>query len=107
MSMNNRGGMISTEETCDSSGNTNSSHLVAKIDELANGMLNLAFQSIFVHTSKGFLIWRSFLAVHGAERLYFPSEGSRAADFIGLRNPSPSTAFESTKLWSNGKQANH
>jgi hypothetical protein len=40
-------------------------------------------------------------------QLYFPSEGSSAADFISLKNPSSSAGLEPEKLWSNGKQDNN
>jgi hypothetical protein len=40
-------------------------------------------------------------------RLYAPSEGSRAKDFIAFKNPSPSHGFESANLMSNDKHANH
>jgi hypothetical protein len=40
-------------------------------------------------------------------RLYFPSEGRRAVDFMALKNPSPSAGFEPANLESNFKHANH
>jgi hypothetical protein len=51
MSMENHGEMIST----DLSGNPTSSHLVAKEEELVKEMMNVALQTIFVHTSKSSL----------------------------------------------------
>jgi hypothetical protein len=42
-----------------------------------------------------------------ARRPYFPSEGSLAADFIALKNPSLSAGFESANHGSNGKHNNH
>jgi hypothetical protein len=40
-------------------------------------------------------------------RLYFPSEGNRAADFMALENPSFSAGFEPANLESNDKHYNH
>jgi hypothetical protein len=40
-------------------------------------------------------------------RLYFPSAGRRAADFIALKNPSPLATFEPINLGSSGKHANY
>jgi hypothetical protein len=40
-------------------------------------------------------------------RLYVPSEGSLATDFVALKNPSSSAGFEPENLESNGKYANH
>jgi hypothetical protein len=99
--MENRGGMMSTGETPDSStkptGNATSSHLVEKQEELAKEM-NFALRYIFVHTSKGLLTCRKVFR-RGAD-------GS-AADFYSLKNPSPSAGFEPAKLGSNSKDANH
>jgi hypothetical protein len=39
--------------------------------------------------------------------LYFPSEESRATDFISLKNPSSSTGLETANLGSNGKHDSH
>jgi hypothetical protein len=40
-------------------------------------------------------------------RLYFPSEGCSATDFIAINSPSSSAWLEIAILWSNGKHANH
>jgi hypothetical protein len=40
-------------------------------------------------------------------RLHFPSEGSRAADFITLKNLSSSAGLEPANLGFGGKYANH
>jgi hypothetical protein len=56
--------------------------------------------------SKCSLTCRNILR-YGANGFTSPSEGISAADFIDLKNPSPSAGFEPTNLWSNGKQANH
>jgi hypothetical protein len=40
---------------------------------------------------------------HGTDGFYFPSEESRATDFIVLKDPSTSVGFQTAKLGSNGK----
>jgi hypothetical protein len=55
------------------SGNPTSSHLVAKQEELAKEIMNLALQSIFSDTLKGSLTCRK---TTWDRWLYFPSEGS-------------------------------
>jgi hypothetical protein len=56
MSIENRGGMISTRENSrfvhQSSGNPTRSHLLAKQEELAKEMMNVALRIIIVHTWK-------------------------------------------------------
>jgi hypothetical protein len=71
MSMENHRGMISTGENLwfdnqrDLSGETTSSHLVAKQRNWAKEIINLALRRVFVHTWKGFLTCRKILR-HGA-----------------------------------------
>jgi hypothetical protein len=88
--MENHGGMISTGETPDSStrlsGKPTSSHLVAKQEELAKKIMNLALRSIFIHTSNGCLTFREILPYRGGW-LSLPYERRRAAAFIALKNP--------------------
>jgi hypothetical protein len=57
-------------------------------------IINLASRSVFVHTSNGSLTRRNILQHGWGRRLYFLSEGSRAADFISRKNPSPSAGFK-------------
>ena len=38
-------------------------------------------------------------------RLYFPSEGRRAEDFVALKNPTASAGFEPTNLGAKGQHA--
>jgi hypothetical protein len=40
-------------------------------------------------------------------RLYFPSEGSRATDFVAIKNPSSSAGFQPANFGSSGKHDNH
>jgi hypothetical protein len=64
----------------------------------SKGMLNLAERIIFVYTSKGSFNMPWNLTSY--RRLYFPSDGRRAADFITLKNPSPLAWVESVNLGS-------
>jgi hypothetical protein len=41
------------------------------------------------------------------QRLYFPSEGSLATDFIALKNTSSSAGFKPVNLWFNEKYDNY
>jgi len=90
--MENHGGMISTGETPDSSTRAlwksyQQSHLVAKQEELAKEMMNLALRSIFVHTSKGSLTCRKIFR-HGADGFTSPPKEGVLRNFISLKNPS-------------------
>jgi len=74
-------------KTPDSSTRTNwqsykQSHLVAKQEELAREVMNLAAQSIFLYTSKGFLTCRKILR-HGTDGFIYPPK-ARSADFYRL-----------------------
>jgi hypothetical protein len=90
--MENHGGMMLTEENswyvhqsslailpAESSG--------SKQEEWAKGMMNLALQSIFVHTFKWFIICRKFL--HGASGFTYPLKEGVLQIFISLKNPLP------------------
>jgi hypothetical protein len=68
--------------------------------------MNLALQSIFIHTSKGSLTCRKILR-HGAEGFTSPPKEGVLGIVIALKSPSPSTAPEPANLGSNGKHANH
>jgi hypothetical protein len=88
------------------SGNPTSNHLLAKQDELAKEMI-LALRSSFVHTYKSSLIRRTILR-HGADGFTSPAKEERcAADFIALKNPSPSARFEPAHLGPSDKDANN
>jgi hypothetical protein len=76
MCTENHGGIISMGKLIhppELSGNPTSSHLVAKQEELAKEIMNLALQSIFNDTLKGPLTCRKMT---WDRWLYFPSEGS-------------------------------
>jgi hypothetical protein len=89
------------------SGNPISNHLLANQDELAKEMMKLALRSSFVHTSKGSLIRRTILR-HGADGFTSPTKEERcAADFIALKNPSPSARFEPAHRGPSDKHANN
>jgi hypothetical protein len=65
------------------SGKITSSHLVAKQEELAKEMMNLALQRIFVHTVKGSLTCPKILW-HVADSFTFHPKGSVLWIFIAL-----------------------
>jgi hypothetical protein len=66
---------------------------VAKKEELAKEMMNLAFLGIFVHTSKGFLTCREERTTWGREFASAPKEVVLRI-FIALKNPPPSARFQ-------------
>jgi hypothetical protein len=65
-------------------------------------MVDLAFQSISVHTSNEFLTCHAILH-YGAKTLYIPSEGRHAADFTAPNNPMPLAGIDPVNLGSYGK----
>jgi hypothetical protein len=81
-------------------------YLVAKQEELAKKIINLALQIIFVHTSKGYLTCCKMLR-HGADCFTSSRNEGVLRIFIALTNPSSSVGFEPAKLGSNGKHVNH
>jgi hypothetical protein len=87
------------------SGNPMSSHLVAK-QKLAKEIMNLALQSIFVHTSKVSSTCCKIFQ-HGATGFTSPLMGSVLWTFIALKHPSFSAGFEPANPGSNGKHVNH
>jgi hypothetical protein len=95
--MENHGGMISTGETPDSSTGAfwksyQQSRVLAKQEKLAREMMNLAFQSIFAHTSKGSLTCRKIF-IHGADGFTSPPKEGVLRNFISLKNPSLSLSL--------------
>jgi hypothetical protein len=69
-------------------------------------MMNLALQSIFVHTSEGFLTCREIVH-YGANSFTCPAKEGVLQIFIDLQNSLPSTGFEPTNFGSSGKHAKH
>jgi hypothetical protein len=68
--------------------NATSSHLLAKLEELAKEIMDLGLRSIFVHTLKGFLTCRKILRL-GADGFTSPPYEGLLPIFIALKNPSP------------------
>jgi hypothetical protein len=74
-------GIISTGKTPDSSTRA-SSHLVAKLVELAKEIMNLALGNIFLYTSKRFLTCK--ILRHGDESFTLPPKDGVLQIFITL-----------------------
>jgi hypothetical protein len=111
MSMDNHGGIMPTGETPNSSTRAlwkscQQSYLVAKQEELAKKIMNLALQSISIYTFKGSLTNRNIL-LHGADGFTSPPKEGVLQIFITHKNPSLSAGFEPVNLGSNGKNDNH
>jgi hypothetical protein len=111
MSMQNHGGMMSTEE--DSWFIYQSSLVILPAElssrqsrELAKEIMYLALRSICIHTSKGFLTCLKVLR-HGADDFTSLPKKVVLRVFIVLKNPSPSAGFEPANLGSRSKHANH
>jgi hypothetical protein len=64
----------------ENTGNTTSSHLVVKQEELAKKIIDLALQSYLCSYFQGFFNMLQNLTTWD-QRLYLPSEGRHAADF--------------------------
>jgi hypothetical protein len=86
--------------------NPTSSHLVAKQEETAKEIMNLALGSIFVLTSKVSLTCHKILQ-HGANIFTSPSKEGVLWNFIALKISSPSTESELANLGSKGRPTNH
>jgi hypothetical protein len=70
-----------------------------------NGQPNFARQSDF-HIIAGFFNMPQICATWD-RRLYFPSEGRHAEDFVAPKNPTASAGFEPANLGTRGQHANH
>jgi hypothetical protein len=69
---------------------------VANQEELGKEDDEFSRRSIFVHISN--LFSTSYNLTKWGQRLYFPSEGSRATDLFALNNPLPLTGFKPRTL---------
>ena len=75
------------------------------VDEVAASVFNFSLPVGPVYTD----LHTRFGMGHGTwdRRLYFPSEGRRAEDFVALKNPTASTGFEPANLGTKGQHATY
>jgi hypothetical protein len=109
MSIENHDGTISTRKILfrpQLSVKPTSSHMLAKQEQLAKEVMNLAVRSIFVHTSKFALIFQEILRYRTD---VFTSTRKEVVlrILIILKNSSPSSGFETANLGPTGKQDKH
>jgi hypothetical protein len=68
--------------------------------------MNLAFEACLFRLRNDIITCHKILQ-HGDRRLYFPSEGRRAADFYRPLKSIASAGFEPVNFGSSDKDANH
>jgi hypothetical protein len=85
------------------SGKYQQRYLIAKQERLSEECPLILPQKYLCHTPEGSVT----CSTTWDQRLLFPSKGSRATNFIALRNPSSSAGFEPANFRYSGKHDNH